>query len=91
MTDPLRTLVVGDHKPVVADAAVDLLVSFPPITMSVDEVEALRRGSVLEIGCRLMEAELSVRVGDQVVASGYLVARVEDHVGVVLRHVGRSP
>jgi flagellar motor switch/type III secretory pathway protein FliN len=77
----------GRRDSIVGDGAVELVVSFPPIVMSVAEVEALRRGSVLEIGKRLVDTELSIRADGQPVARGYLVALVGDLASVVLSRI----
>lgn len=72
---------------VVNDAAVELTISFPPITVSAAEVDALRRGQVVELGARLCECELSVEVGGRRMASGYLVVLVEDRPGLMISQV----
>jgi flagellar motor switch/type III secretory pathway protein FliN len=76
---PLRDLV--------GDAVVDVTISFPPLAVPVAEVENWHRNSVIEMGCRLVEVQLSVRAGGRDIGKGYLVVQVEDHVGVVLSDI----
>lgn len=78
---------LGRGHETVADAAVEVVVSFPPLLMSVAEVEGLRRNSVIGLGKRLVEVELSVLAGGRRLGSGYLVVRIEDQAGVLLSRV----
>ena len=79
----------GSRDGIVHDGAVEVTISFPPIALSVSQAQALRSGRVIELGCRLVDAELDVRVSGLRVATGHLVVLVEEHAGVMLSHVKR--
>lgn len=66
------------------DSTVEVTISFPPITVPVADLRTWRRDFVVEMGMRLADVQLSVQAGGREIAKGYLVVRIEDHVGVVL-------
>jgi flagellar motor switch protein FliM len=84
-----QPVAAGHTRDIVRDASVEVVVTFPPILMSAAEAESLRSGYVLEIGTRLAQTELSVQIGGRQVATGKLVAMIEDHAGVMLDMRGK--
>lgn len=89
MSEPAsnQPVALGQRRDLVGDALVNVTISFPPLTMSVAEVENWHRNFVIEIGYRLAEVQLSVHAGGREIAKGYLAVRVEDHVGVILSDI----
>lgn len=89
MSDSVATnpLAAGHTRDIVADGSVEVVLSFPPIVMSVAEAEALCSGRVLEIGARLRDVELSVQISGRHVAIGHLDVLIEDRAGVRLSNV----
>lgn len=85
----LGAVAVGHRDDVVAEGCVEVLVSFPPIVMSVAQAEALRSGSVLELGGCLAGLDLHVQAGGRTLAIGHLVVLVEDRAGVILSNLHR--
>ena len=75
---------LGERTDIVDDAIVEVTISFPSIAVPVSEVRGWRRDFVIEIGSRLSEVQLSVQAGGREIAKGYLIARVEDRVGLLL-------
>lgn len=67
------------------ETLVDVTVAFAPIRMTLAQVEQLVTGHVLELPDKLADCRLSVSVGDQKIAAGHLVVRIEDdRAGVLL-------
>ncbi len=79
-----EAVAAGHTRDIVNDASVEVVVSFPPIVMSAAEAESLCSGFVLEIGGRLAQTQLSVQVSGRQVATGKLLALIDDHAGVML-------
>lgn len=82
-----RAVASGRRETIVGDGSVEVVISFAPIVMSAAEAEAFCTGHLLEIGARLEQAVLSVQVSGRKVATGRLVALIDDHAGVALTHV----
>lgn len=78
---------LGQRRDLVDDAVVNVTISFPPLAVPVAEVENWHRDFIIEIGCRLAEVQLSVHADGREIAKGYLIVRVEDHVGVMLSRI----
>lgn len=85
--DATPVVLAGQRDAIVDDGAVEVVVAFPPITLSAAEAEALRAGQVLELKGRLAEMALSVQLGGRQVAVGHLVVLIEDGAGVMLSHL----
>jgi flagellar motor switch/type III secretory pathway protein FliN len=77
----------GRRDDMVRDACVRLVVSFPALTLSVREAEALRNGVIVDLGVRLAQAAMSLQLENEVIGEGRLVL-VGPHAGV---HMRRAP
>lgn len=82
-----RARAAGRPEQIVGDGAVEVTIGFAPMQMSVAELEALRSGGVIELGCNLREARLAVRVADSEIASGRFIVLAEGGAGLLLERV----
>jgi flagellar motor switch/type III secretory pathway protein FliN len=65
------------------DACVQLVVSFPAVSIPVGDANALRAGQVVDLGVSLAEASLTVKVSGEDIGEGRLLV-VGTHAGVLL-------
>lgn len=81
---PLAPAAVTARDAIINEAAVQVVVSFPSVTLRVSEAEGLRRGVVLDLRVRLAEAAMTVQLENKVIGEGRLVL-VGANAGVWLR------
>jgi flagellar motor switch/type III secretory pathway protein FliN len=86
--DTRNVVAAGRLDQVVDDGAVQITIALArPIVMSVAQVEALHSGSVIELGLSLGQAQLSVQVGERLIATGRFVVLDEGGAAVSLSQV----
>lgn len=69
------------------EARVQVVVSFPTITLSMADAYALRAGQVINFGVSLAEAQMAVKVAGVGIGIGQLMV-VDTHAGVMLMRLG---
>jgi hypothetical protein len=74
----------GRRGAMIDEARLRLVVSFPPVTLSVREAENLRNGVIVDLGARLSEAVMVLQLEDEVIGTGRLLL-VGSHAGVQFR------
>jgi flagellar motor switch/type III secretory pathway protein FliN len=76
--------IAGGHRDALIDAArVQVVVSFPAVTLSVGDANALRPGQVIDLGVSLAQARLTVSVSGEAVGEGRLML-VDQHAALLL-------
>ena len=79
----LETIAGGSRDAMIDAAQVEVLVSFPAITLSVSDANALRSGQIVDLGASLEQARMTVSVSGEVVGAGRLML-LGNHAAVLL-------
>jgi hypothetical protein len=82
---PTRVDPIGgrDRDAMIDDACVQLVVSFPAVSIPVGDANALRAGQVVDLGVKLGEAWLTVKVSGDDIGEAQLIL-VGTNAGVLL-------
>jgi flagellar motor switch protein FliM len=80
---PLGPIAGGSRDAMIDTAQVQVLVSFPAVTMSVSDANALRSGQIVDLGASLDKARMTVSVSGEAVGEGRLML-LGNHAAVLL-------
>jgi flagellar motor switch/type III secretory pathway protein FliN len=83
---PLQSFAAKRRNAMIDEAHVQVVVSFPAITLSVAEAGSLREGYVIDLGVSLANAKMAVKISGDDVGEGELIL-VESNAAVVLFRV----
>jgi flagellar motor switch/type III secretory pathway protein FliN len=80
---PLGPIPAGRRDEMIDSARVQVVVSFPGLTLSVGEANALRAGQIVHLGVSLATAKMRVDVSGEDIGEGRLIV-VDTHAAVLM-------
>jgi flagellar motor switch/type III secretory pathway protein FliN len=85
---PVAPIAAGRRDELIESARVQVVISFPDLTLSVGEANALRAGQVVDLGVNLATAQMRVRVSGEDIGQGHLIV-VDTHAAVLMTSMRR--